>query len=94
MLVSKETTLSTNNIKQLKAEMVREMEPEFFRLPPDRSHDPYFGLTRGWYYLAIKRGWIKSVALRAPGSIKGVRLISFQSVKNFLNAHLEEQKTA
>lgn len=37
---------------------------EFFRLPPPRKRDPYFGLSRGWYYKAAAAGEIRMVAVR------------------------------
>jgi hypothetical protein len=64
------------------------IEPEFFRLPT-RGTDPYFGLTRPWYYNAINDGLIKSVSLRRPGTTKGVRLINFQSVRDYLRSLLK-----
>ncbi len=59
-------------------------EPEFYRLPTV-GHDPYFSLTRSWYYEAEKRGWIKLKRLRERGKLRGVTLIPYHAVKGFLN---------
>jgi hypothetical protein len=49
---------------------------EFFRLPSPGKRDPYFGLSRGWYYKAAGSGEIKIVALRQ----RGARLVAYDSV--------------
>jgi hypothetical protein len=60
------------------------IEPEFFRLPLT-GHDPYFGLTRSWYYVAEERGWIQLKRIRERGKLRGVTLVPFQVVKEFLS---------
>jgi hypothetical protein len=60
------------------------IEPEFFRLPKS-GPDIFFGLTRSWYYLAESRGWIKLKRLRERGKLRGVTLIPYKSVKDFLS---------
>lgn len=59
-------------------------EPEFFRLPIV-GNDPYFGLTRSWYYAAESRGWIKLKRLRERGKLRGVTLVPYHATKEFLN---------
>jgi hypothetical protein len=59
------------------------IEPEFFRLPTT-GNDPYFGLTRSFYYAAEARGWIKLKRLRERGKLRGVTLVPFHAVKEFL----------
>jgi hypothetical protein len=53
---------------------------EFFRLPAPKKRDPFFGLSRGWYYKAAALGEIKMVALRQRGALRGVRLVVYDSV--------------
>lgn len=53
---------------------------EFFRLPPPGKRDPYFGLSRSWYYKAASLGEIKTVAVRQRGALRGVRLVAYDSV--------------
>ena len=59
------------------------IEPEFYRLPIT-GHDPYFGLTRSFYYQAEARGWIKLKRLRERGKLRGVTLVPYHAVKEFL----------
>jgi hypothetical protein len=60
--------------------------PEFGRIPDVQRT---FGLKRGYLYLLINEGKIKSVCLRKPGAKTGVRLIHLQSVRDYLNANLD-----
>ena len=46
---------------------------EFFRLPQPGKRDPFFGLSRGWYYKAEAAGEIRMVAIRNRGAVRGVR---------------------
>jgi len=60
--------------------------PEFGRIPDVTR---LFGLRRGYIYLLIHGGKIKSVSLRNPGSKFGCRLIHLQSVRDFLAANMD-----
>jgi hypothetical protein len=44
----------------------------------------FFGLSRGWYYKAEKRGGIKMVAVRQRGAVRGVRLVAYDSVCDYI----------
>ncbi len=57
---------------------------EFFRLPAPGKRDPHFGLSRGWYYKAAASGEIKLVAIRQRGALRGVRLIAYDSVLDYI----------
>src|SRR5258708_11990523 len=57
---------------------------EFFRLPAPGKRDPFFGLSRGWYYKATAAGEIKMVAVRQRGALRGVRLIAYDSVVDYI----------
>jgi hypothetical protein len=57
---------------------------EFFRLPAPGKRDPFFGLSRGWYYKATAAGEIKTVAVRQRGALRGVRLIAYDSVVDYI----------
>ncbi|HWZ95019.1 MAG TPA: hypothetical protein VNW30_07480 [Opitutaceae bacterium] len=50
---------------------------EFFRLPAPGKRDPFFGLSRGWYYKAAAHGEIKMIALRQRNALRGVRLVVY-----------------
>ena len=62
---------------------------EWMRLPT-RGRDPVFGLSRPWYYDAIKRGLIRSSCLRRKGALTGVRLVNVASVRQYIEKHIEE----
>ena len=59
--------------------------PETFRLPRTGS-DPYFGLTRSWYYQAEKEGVIRLIRLRQRGRQRGVTLVSYDDVAALIKA--------
>ncbi len=63
---------------------------EFFRLPPPGKRDPYFGLSRGWYYKAAALGEIRMVALRQRGALRGVRLVAYDSVCDYIRRSTSE----
>ncbi|HEY3754746.1 MAG TPA: hypothetical protein VGL42_01215 [Opitutaceae bacterium] len=62
---------------------------EFFRLPAPGKRDPYFGLSRGWYYKAAAAGEIKTVAIRQRGAVRGVRLVVLDSVLAYIKRSAE-----
>lgn len=59
--------------------------PEFVRVP---DCERLWGMKRGLTYALIKEGAIKSVCLRKPGAKTGVRLVHFQSVRDYLKKQL------
>ena len=58
---------------------------EFFRLPAPGKRDPFFGLSRGWYYKAAANGEIKMIALRQRNALRGVRLVVYDSVCDYIH---------
>lgn len=69
---------------------------EFFRLPAPGKRDAFFGLSRGWYYKAAALGEIKMVAVRQRGALRGVRLVAYDSVCDYIRraARTEEADAA
>ena len=65
---------------------VNQVLPEFGRVPDVQK---LFGVKRGILYRWIGEGKIKSVCIREPGNIQGVRLIHLESVRNYINSQLE-----
>ena len=59
--------------------------PEFIRVP---DVEKMFGIKRGHCYALIGAGALKSVCLRKPGAKTGVRLVHFQSVRDYLAKQL------
>lgn len=68
---------------------------EFFRLPQPGKRDPHFGLSRGWYYKAAALGEIRMVAVRQRGALRGVRLVVYDSVADYIrrSAHMVASPT-
>jgi hypothetical protein len=69
-------------------------EPEYIRLPKPRERDPVFGLSRSYLNVLILpssennyRPPVRSVVLRRKGAKTGVRLISVQSLREFIKRH-------
>jgi hypothetical protein len=65
--------------------------PEFFRLPKPGSGDPYFNLSRSFYYQLEARGVLKLVRIRDEGKERGVTLIPYEKVAAFVRAQMEAQ---
>jgi hypothetical protein len=66
---------------------------EFFRLPAPGKRDPHFGLSRGWYYKAASLGEIKMVAIRQRGALRGVRLVVYDSVCEYIRRSAQTMPT-
>jgi hypothetical protein len=67
---------------------------EFFRLPAPGKRDPYFGLSRGWYYKAAGAGQIKMVAVRQRNALRGVTLVVYDSVAAYIRRSMGEASAA
>ncbi len=52
----------------------RNSHPVTFRLP-SKGTDPYFGLTRSFYYAAESQGLLSLIRLRSKGKRRGVTLV-------------------
>ena len=59
------------------------LEPEFLRV---KDVELMFGIKRGKLYALINEGKIKSKTLRSRGTVRGIRLIDIQSVREFINS--------
>jgi hypothetical protein len=53
-----------------------------------------FGIGRSKFYELIRDRRIKSFCLRERGKVKGIRMISFESVREFLENEAREQQEA
>lgn len=63
---------------------------EVFRLPQPGKRDPHFGLSRAWYYKAATLGEIRMIAVRQRGALRGVRLVVYDSVADYIRRAGEE----
>jgi hypothetical protein len=73
--------LNTPGLPQTSAAILR---PEFFRLPSCRGGDRYFGFTRTFYYEGEKRGYWRLVRIRERGKLRGVTLVPYDAVADFI----------
>lgn len=62
-----------------------QIKPEFFRLPT-RGRDPYFGLTRSFYYSCEKSGVLRFQRLRKRGAARGITLVPYDAVANLIRS--------
>jgi len=77
------------------------IEPETIRLPKTGELDPHFGLTRSAINELVLptprnnfKPPVKSFVLRQLGAKKGIRLVSFASLKAYVYARPETGKAA
>lgn len=66
-----------------------ELRPEWLRIPDATK---LFGLSRSKLYELIADRRIKSFCLRERGKIKGIRLLSYDSLYHFLKNEAEAQE--
>ena len=73
------------------------IQPEFIRLPKVGTLDPRTGLGRSYLNSVIlatkannRKPPVKSICLRQPGAVKGVRLIVYQSLLAYLHSKAQE----
>ena|SRR5947207_376040 len=68
------------------------LEPITYRLPPPGAGDPFFHLSRSWYYNAEKLGWLKLIRICSEGRQRGVTLVDFQQVAAFVRSKAAASK--
>jgi hypothetical protein len=66
---------------QATAENHNNNSPEWLRIPAACQR---FGVGRSWLYLRITNGEIKSASIRQRGAIRGIRLVSRDSLAAFI----------
>jgi hypothetical protein len=63
-----------------------QIQPEFVRV---NDVQKILGIKRGILYRWIAAGKIKSVCIREPGNLQGVRLIDLASVRDYINSQMQ-----
>jgi len=63
--------------------------PEYYRLPKPGHADPFFSLSRSYYYQLEARGLLKLVRIRDKGKERGVTLIPYRKVEAFVRSQAE-----
>lgn len=77
------------------------INPDYLRLPRSGSQDPCYGLTRStWNELILPCAAndydppITSIVLKKKGAVRGIRLISHESARDYFKRLGEEQRRA
>ena len=65
--------------------------PEWLRLPAPGKAEPFTGLRRNVLYDLINARLVRSVSIKKPGAIRGVRLIEARSLFAYLGNLADEQ---
>lgn len=68
------------------------LRPDFFRLPKPGLSDPFFGFSRSFYYRLEKRGALKLFRILDEGKEKGVTLIRYRDVWDFVQSEIATQE--
>jgi hypothetical protein len=68
------------------------LRPVTFRLPKPLEQDPHFGFSRAFYFEAERRGWWKLIRICAEGRTRGITLVPYAEVEQFVRAKMEAQK--
>ncbi len=71
------------NIVHTNASILR---PEWIRLPKEGKSCPYSGLSRSYLSNLLRSQEVKSKVLRHPGAIRGVRLVSYDSLMAYIRS--------
>ena len=58
--------------------------PEWIRLPKEGSTCPFSGLSRSYLADLVRRRVVPSKALRRPGTVRGVRLICYAGLMDYI----------
>jgi hypothetical protein len=58
--------------------------PEWIRLPKEGSNCPFSGLSRSYLADLVRRRVVPSKALRRPGTVRGVRLICYAGLMDYI----------
>ena len=90
-----QTTRLTSATRDLPARMAeREGTLPVWVRAPKRVHEFYSGCSRPKLYEWAGKNYIRSVSIREPGRIKGVRLFHLASILAFIEQCEKESKAA
>lgn len=64
-----------------------EIEAEFLRIPDAVK---FSGIGKSTLFALIAKGKLKSKCIRQPGAVKGIRLISKQALRDFIDSCEED----
>ncbi|MEY3852555.1 MAG: hypothetical protein RI910_1535 [Verrucomicrobiota bacterium] len=67
------------------------LRPEWIRLPREGSNCVFTGLSRSYIAGLIREGKVHSRSLRNRGASRGIRLISYDSIMDYIKGSSEER---
>jgi hypothetical protein len=82
----KDTLMTIQTTEPIEAGNTNGVLPEFGRV---KDVQDIFGVKRGIAYRWMNQKKIKSVLIREPGNIQGVRLIHLASVRDYINSQMQ-----
>jgi hypothetical protein len=62
--------------------------PKTFRLPKSGG-DPFFGITRSYYYRGEQLGYWQLIRIREVGKRRGLTLVPYDAVAAFVRKQME-----
>lgn len=62
------------------------VRPEWIRLPKEGKSCPHCGLSRSYLANLLRTQAVKSKVIRHPGAIRGVRLVSYDSLMAYIRS--------
>jgi len=80
------TSMPSDDGAQNVANINAAVRPEWIRLPKEGKSCPYSGLSRSYLANLLRTQAVKSKVLRHPGAIRGVRLISYDSLMAYIRS--------
>ena len=87
--IIKNTTELTTQLQQRLTDLLAERYeglPVWVR-PPNQGYERYSALSRTMLYGLAKAGRIKSVALKQPHQLRGIRLLNLPSILEHITKH-------
>ena len=75
----------TNKVGALTLAELQSTEPEYERIPAICRR---FGVSRPFVFNSFHQG-VKSIHLKRPGAVKGIRLVNVKSMREFLLSFVE-----
>ena len=82
----------TKKVEQMLAERDEALHPIWVRAPRSGQTEFYTGLGRGKLYQLASSGRLKTAVLKAPGTIRGVRLFNLKSLLHYVDSCTERSK--
>ena len=64
--------------------------PTCYRLPKSGGGDPFFNLSRSFYYEGEKRAYWRLIRLKERGKLRGVTLVPYDQVSAFVLKQMKE----